>query len=81
MKAKVFILPKKDVLDPQGKAIKHSLRTLGFNNVSDIRMGKYLELELNDNLSKEELETEVEEMCKKLLANLNIEDYKFSIDK
>ena len=78
MKAKVFVTLKRNVLDPQGKAVYHSLHSLGFDRVDDVRIGKVVELALRGN-SREETEKEVEEMCRKLLSNPVIEDFQFEI--
>ena len=75
MKISVIVTLKKDVLDPQGKTIKQALEGMSFKNINDGRQGKYFEIEIDEkNLKKGE--EKVEEMCKKLLANLVIEDYK-----
>ena len=66
---------KKDVLDPQGQVIQKTLNGMGFNNVNEVRQGKFFEVEINET-NKEISKTKVEEMCQKLLANLVIEDYK-----
>ena len=66
---------KKDVLDPQGKVIQKTLNGMGFNNVNEVRQGKFFELEISET-NKDRSKTKVEEMCQKLLANLVIEDYK-----
>jgi len=79
MRVKIFISFKDGVLDPQGKAVERSLHTLGYEEVRDVRMGKYLEIELEAS-SREAAETRVREMCDKLLANPVIEDYKFEIE-
>ena len=78
MLAKVYVTPKKAILDPQGKAIVHSLHALDYAEVSEVRMGKYLEIQLTD-VSKDQAEQRVEEMCERLLANLVIEDFRFEI--
>jgi phosphoribosylformylglycinamidine synthase len=78
MLAKVYITPKKAILDPQGKAIANSLHALDYAEVSDVRMGKYLEVRLKG-LSRAQAEQRVEEMCRRLLANLVIEDFRFEI--
>ena len=78
MLAKVYVTPKKAILDPQGKAIANSLHTLNYNEVGDVRMGKYLEIQLH-RLSRSQAEQRVEEMCRRLLANLVIEDFRFEI--
>ena len=75
MKVSVIITLKKDVLDPQGKVIKSTLDGMGFNNIHEIRQGKYFEIDI-DEKDKKKAEEQVENMCKKLLANLVIEDYR-----
>ena len=72
MKARVFITLKPGVLDPQGKAIHHALEGLGFSGVRDVRAGKLIELDLADGTSDED----VEAMCRKLLANMVIENFR-----
>ena len=79
MRAKIFISFKHGVLDPQGKAVERSLHTLGYQEVRDVRMGKYLEVELEAS-SRESAEARLREMCDKLLANPVIEDYRFEIE-
>ncbi len=75
MKISVIVTLKRDVLDPQGKTIKKTLESMSFKNINDVRQGKYFEIDVDEkNLKK--AEEKVEEMCKKLLANLVIEDYK-----
>lgn len=78
MLAKVYVTPKKAILDPQGKAIANSLHSLHYDEVADVRMGKYLELRLHG-LARAQAEQRVEEMCRRLLANLVIEDFRFEI--
>jgi phosphoribosylformylglycinamidine synthase len=78
MRVKIFVLPKNGVLDPQGNAIERSLHTLGYGEVRDVRVGKYLELDV-DAPSRTAAELRVREMCDKLLANTVIEDYRFEI--
>ena len=75
MKVSAIITLKKEVLDPQGKVIKGALDDMGFNNIHEIRQGKYFEIDI-DEKDKKKAEEQVENMCKKLLANLVIEDYK-----
>ena len=75
MKVSTIITLKKEVLDPQGNVIKSTLDGMGFNNINEIRQGKYFEIEI-DEKDKKKAEEQVENMCKKLLANLVIEDYK-----
>ncbi len=77
LKFSVTVTLKKDVLDPQGKVVQNTLQNLGMDNLKSIRQGKYFEIELNDNDQKK-AEQKVDDMCKKLLANLIIEDYKVS---
>ena len=79
MLAKIYITLKKDVLDPQGSVIANSLKSLGFNNIEDVRQGKYIEMKL-DSENEESANKQINEMCEKLLANLVIEDYKVEID-
>ena len=75
MKVKVIVTLKNGVLDPQGKAIQQTLNGMAFDNVSEVRQGKYFDIEVNE-ADESKAKSEVEEMCKKLLANLVIEDYK-----
>ena len=75
MKVSTIITLKKEVLDPQGKVIKSALDGMGFNNINEIRQGKYFEIDI-DEKDKKKAEEQVENMCKKLLANLVIEDYR-----
>ncbi len=79
MLAKIYITLKKDVLDPQGSVIANSLKSLGFNNIEDVRQGKYIEIKL-DSENEDTANKQLNEMCEKLLANLVIEDYKVEID-
>ncbi len=79
MKAKVYVTLKSSVLDPQGKAIHHSVELLGFNQIQDIRQGKYFEIALNTNLSETEAKEAVEKIAKNVLANPVIEDYRVEI--
>ena len=75
MKISVIITLKQDVLDPQGKVINQTLTGMGFNNIDEVRQGKYFEINVNEQDEKK-AKAQVEEMCKKLLANLVIENYK-----
>ena len=75
MKISVIITLKKDVLDPQGKVIHQTLDDMGFDGIDEVRQGKYFEIDIKED-DKKKAETKVEEMCKKLLANLVIENYK-----
>jgi len=75
LKISVIVTLKKDVLDPQGKTIKKALEGMSFKNVNDVRQGKYFEINIDEKIQKK-AEEKVEEMCKKLLTNLVIENYK-----
>ena len=75
MKVSTIITLKKEVLDPQGKVIKSTLDGMGFNNINEIRQGKYFEIDIEEKDPKK-AEEQVKNMCKKLLANLVIEDYR-----
>ena len=74
MKISVTVTLKKDVLDPQGKVVKQTLKNMGYENIQNVRQGKYFEIELNEN-DKNKAEKIIEEICKKLLTNTVIEDY------
>ena len=75
MKIKVIVTLKNGVLDPQGKAIQQTLNGMNFSNVNDVKQGKYFNIEIKEN-DENKAKSQVEEMCKKLLANLVIEDFK-----
>ena len=75
MKVKVIVTLKNGVLDPQGKAIQQTLNGMSFSNVSEVRQGKYFEIDVKEN-DDNKAKKQVDDMCKKLLANLVIEDYK-----
>ncbi len=75
MKIKVIVTLKKGVLDPQGKAILQTLNGMGYSNIDEIRQGKFFEISVNED-NEAKAKAQVEDMCKKLLANLVIEDYK-----
>ena len=75
MRVSAIITLKKDVLDPQGKVIHQALDGMGFENISEVRQGKYFEIDVNEN-DPNKAKAVVEEMCKKLLANLVIENFK-----
>ena len=75
MKIKVIVTLKNGVLDPQGKAIQQTLNGMSFSNVKEVRQGKYFDIEVDEN-NEIKAKSKVEEMCKKLLANLVIEDFK-----
>ena len=79
MKAKVYVVLKPGVLDPQGKAIHHSVELLGFEKINDIRQGKYFEIALDEALSEAQAKDAVEKIAKDVLANPVIEDYRVEI--
>lgn len=79
MKVKVIVTLKSGVLDPQGKAIENSLSQLGFKNFSEIRQGKIIEIDID--ADKDQAINIADEMCKKLLVNLIIEDYEIIFDR
>ena len=79
MKAKVYVTLKPSVLDPQGKAIHHSVELLGFESIKDIRQGKFFEVELQENLSETEASEVAARIAKDVLANPVIEDYRVEI--
>ena len=74
MKISATVTLKKDVLDPQGKVVSQTLRNMGYNNIVNVRQGKYFEIELNEE-DKEKAKKIAEDICKKLLTNIVIEDY------
>ena len=74
MKISATVTLKKDVLDPQGKVVSQTLKNMGYKNVINVRQGKYFEIELNE-ADKEKAKKIIEEICKKLLTNIVIEDY------
>jgi phosphoribosylformylglycinamidine synthase PurS subunit len=76
--ARVYVTPKRGILDPQGKAVQHSLHALGFGEVVDVKVGKYIELELRD-LAPAAASARVREMCERLLANGVIEDFRVEV--
>ena len=77
MKFSITVTLKKDVLDPQGKVVENTLVNLGMNNLKSIRQGKYFEIDINEQ-DESKAQKKVDEMCKKLLVNLIIEDYKIN---
>jgi phosphoribosylformylglycinamidine synthase len=79
MKAKVYVTLKPSVLDPQGKAIHHSVESLGFESITDVRQGKYFEVQLADEMSETEARELASKIAKDVLANPVIEDYKVEI--
>ncbi len=79
MKAKVYVTLKPSVLDPQGKAIHHSIELLGFEKIEDVRQGKYFEIALDSGLTNEQARETAEKIAKDVLANPVIEDYRVEI--
>lgn len=77
--AKIYVTLKSGVLDAQGDTVRSALETLGFKGLADVRVGKFMVLTLNG-LTQEEATVQVEEMCKRLLANPVIEDYRFELE-
>jgi phosphoribosylformylglycinamidine synthase PurS subunit len=80
MKAKVYVNLKSGVLDPQGKAIQHSVELLGFAGISDIRQGKYFEISLDNSLDNQQARESVEKMAREVLSNPIIEDFRVEIE-
>ena len=79
MKISAKVTLKKDVLDPQGKVVGQTLKNMGYKNIISVRQGKFFEIELNEK-NKEKAKKIIEEICKKLLTNTIIEDFKINID-
>lgn len=80
MKAYVYVSLKKTVLDPQGKTIHGALKKMGYRGVSDLRQGKYFEINLEDAVSRDEAQAEVERIAREVLTNPVIEEYRFTIE-
>lgn len=78
-KVKVYVTLRESVLDPQGSAVKGSLHQLNYKEVSDVRIGKYMELMIDETVA--DLDTTVKEICEKLLANTVIEDYRYEVEE
>ncbi len=78
---KINIQLKESILDPQGQAVQAGLNALGYDNVRDLNVGKYMELKISDLKNEEEVKEQVDEMCRRLLANPVIEDYRFNIEE
>ena len=78
--AEIDVMPKKEILDPQGKAVTGSMKNLGLSEIQNIRIGKHISLEI-EAANAETARTKVEEACKNLLANLIMESYSFKIDQ
>ncbi|MFN7135617.1 MAG: phosphoribosylformylglycinamidine synthase subunit PurS [Myxococcales bacterium] len=79
MNARVYVTLKRGVLDPQGKAVARSLASLGFEGVQDVRLGKYIEVSLAET-DREKARARLDEMCRRLLANTVIEDYRIELE-
>jgi len=78
MRARIYISPKESILDPQGKAVMGALKNLGFAEVQDVRVGKYIQIELGEGI---EIEARVKRMCEELLHNPLIESYRFEMEE
>lgn len=78
MKAKIHVTLKQGILDPQGKAIEHALDSLGFKNAANVRVGKYMEVDVQET-DKAKADAQVKQMCEKLLANTIIEEYRYEL--
>ena len=80
MKAKVYVSLKPGILDPQGKAIQHSVELLGFSGIEDVRQGKYFEISLENDANRDEARESVARMAREVLSNPIIEDYRVEIE-
>ena len=78
MKAKIIVMPKKSVLDPQGVAVKHALESMNFKGIKEVRVGKFVEIEIESG-TKAELQKKIDDMCRQLLSNPVMEEYSFEI--
>jgi len=78
-KARVFVTLKRGVLDPQGSAVSRALHAMGYAEVSDVRLGKLIEVTIDEKVPESQERARLDEMCRKLLANTVIEDYRFVI--
>ncbi len=79
MQVKVFVTPRAGILDPQGKAVEHALKTLGFSQVAGVKIGRYILLDI-DAASEPEARAAAQKMCEQLLANPLIEDFRFEVE-
>tara|TARA_Y100001970_G_scaffold171691_1_gene209900 strand:+ start:1121 stop:1372 length:252 start_codon:yes stop_codon:yes gene_type:complete len=79
VKAKIYITYKDGILDPQGKTVGSALNSMGLSEITDVAIGKFIEMEFDSKLSKEQVAKLVDESCRKLLANPNTEQYRFDI--
>jgi phosphoribosylformylglycinamidine synthase len=80
MRAKVYVSLKKSVLDPQGKTIHHSLQNIGFEKITDVRQGKFFEIDFSAELSREQVQAEVEKIASGVLTNPVIEEFSYRIE-
>lgn len=78
-KVKIYVTLRESILDPQGSAVQSSLAKIGYDEVADLRIGKYLELRLND--TERDIDSLIKEMCDKVLTNVVIEDYRYEIEE
>ncbi len=78
MKAEIYVTCKQGILDPQGNTVRKALNSIGFDNVTGVQFGKYIEMEFKD-IDKSEAEKLTDDACRKLLANQNIETYRFEV--
>ena len=78
MKAKIHVTLKQGILDPQGKAIEHALNSLGFKNAANVRVGKYMEVDVHET-DRAKADAQIKQMCEKLLANTVIEEYRYEL--
>jgi len=78
MKAHIYVTLKKSVLDPQGSTVQRSLEQMGYKGVQSVRIGKFLEVEI-DGMDREAVRAQIDEMCRKLFVNPNIEEYRFEL--
>lgn len=81
MKAKVYVTLKQGVLDPQGKAIQHSVELLGYDGIADVRQGKYFEIALDSSLDEADARATAERMARDVLSNPVIEDYRVEVER
>lgn len=79
--ARIYITPKEGVNNPEGLAIKGGLKNLGYDSVEEVHSGKYIELELSGDLNEHQSREKIDEMCKRLLANIVIEQYRFELEQ
>jgi phosphoribosylformylglycinamidine synthase subunit PurS len=79
VQVKVFVTPRKGILDPQGRTVEHALQSLGFDGISDVKIGRYITLDI-DAKTADEARASASKMCEQLLANPNIEDFRFEVD-